>query len=68
MQSARSTSYEIKQEKEAVHIVISQISLLLTALTERNFKEIEKKIDFLLEKSPFAVYIKYWEKLLVLCF
>lgn len=67
MQSARSTSYEIKQEKEAVHIVISQISLLLTALTERNFKEIEKKIDFLLEKSPFAVYIKYWEKLLVLC-
>lgn len=67
MQSGNANSHENKREKEAVHIVLSQISLLLTTLTEENYTEIEKKIEFLIDKSSFAVYIKYWEKLLVLC-
>ena len=65
--SSTQTYTQIRQQKEAIQITFSQISLLLTTLTEDNFSSIESKINFLLEKSPLQVYIKYWKFLLVSC-
>ncbi|CCK72050.1 CCR4-NOT core subunit CDC39 KNAG_0I02650 [Huiozyma naganishii CBS 8797] len=59
--------YNLKREKEAAQIVLSQISLLITQLSNDNFNHVSKQIDFILDKSLPAVRIKYWKKLLTLC-
>lgn len=69
MQSAPSEPpVEIEdKDKEATQIIIAQISLLITSLTKDNFSDIEKKILYLLDKSSKVAYIKYWQKLIIVC-
>lgn len=67
MQSSAFADSNEKQEKEALQIISSQISLLITSLTEDNYITVEKEIDYLVERSASSVYLKYWRRLLVLC-
>ncbi|CAB4252324.1 similar to Saccharomyces cerevisiae YCR093W CDC39 Component of the CCR4-NOT complex [Maudiozyma barnettii] len=55
---------ESNEGTEATNIVISQISLLISTLTEGNFSEIETRINYILSKSSIRVYLRYWDRLL----
>mgnify|MGYP003365523775 CR=1 FL=1 len=63
-QILKANTQEIKKEKEAANIIISQINLLIASLTEEKFTEVESKINYILEKSNETVYIRYWSRLL----
>ncbi|KAG0669958.1 hypothetical protein C6P45_003122 [Maudiozyma exigua] len=63
-QILKATTQETKEEKEAANIIISQINLLITSLSEENFTEVESKINYILEKSNEIVYLRYWSRLL----
>ncbi|GCE98075.1 CCR4-NOT core subunit cdc39 [Zygosaccharomyces mellis] len=67
MQSAALPKDQNRQEKEAIQIISSQISLLITSLTPNNYTAVSRNIDFLLKRSGSPVYVKYWKRLLTLC-
>lgn len=57
---------EPKENTRAAQSIIVQISVLLASINELNYSEVEQQIYFLISKSSFLVYAKYWEKLLIL--
>ncbi|CCF60324.1 hypothetical protein KAFR_0J02600 [Kazachstania africana CBS 2517] len=70
MQESSSQSqivFTLKEEKEAVQIILSQLNLLIINLSNENSVSTAKQIKFLLSKSSITVYVKFWKKLILLC-
>ena len=55
-----------KEDIEAAQITITQISVLITSLDASNYANVEREIQYILQRSPPIVYLKYWKKLLPL--